>query len=96
MAHDILIKTYLKALNECFCFHTKRSFAGGLEALHQTIGLIHDNKRKLAVLQAMRNLSDVATNLDTLAGLVIDLIFLGKLHFVDNMHNLLSFISLFS
>uniref|UniRef100_A0A915E436 Armadillo segment polarity protein n=1 Tax=Ditylenchus dipsaci TaxID=166011 RepID=A0A915E436_9BILA len=40
---------------------------GGLEALHQTLGAIYDNKRKLAVLNAMRNLSDAATNLDTLA-----------------------------
>lgn len=55
-------------------------FVDGLETLHHVLPNIHDNKRKLAVLNAMRNLSDVATNLNTLSGLVIDLIALINAH----------------
>lgn len=43
------------------------------------MGIVDENKRKLAILNAMRNLSDVATNLDTLTNLVSDLI-----NLVDN------------
>jgi hypothetical protein len=49
---------------------------GCLEALHVNMTRIYDPKRKLAVLNAMRNLSDVATNLETLGALVVDLVLL--------------------
>ncbi|KAF7636141.1 hypothetical protein Mgra_00004400 [Meloidogyne graminicola] len=49
---------------------------GGIELLHRAFKLMDDNKRKLATLNALRNLSDAATNLDTLIPLVNDLIIL--------------------
>uniref|UniRef100_A0A0N4ZV52 Armadillo segment polarity protein n=1 Tax=Parastrongyloides trichosuri TaxID=131310 RepID=A0A0N4ZV52_PARTI len=47
---------------------------GALETLHFHLGKATDSKRQLAILNAMRNLSDVATNLDTLKDLIIDLL----------------------
>lgn len=54
-----------------FCLNS-----GGLELLHRAFKLIDEDKRKLAALNALRNLSDVATNLETLTPLVVDLIHL--------------------
>jgi len=53
--------------------------------LHQLLNELHENKWKLAVLNAMRNLSDAATNLDTLSGLVTDLIILIDQHQDEEM-----------
>uniref|UniRef100_A0A914KT87 Armadillo segment polarity protein n=1 Tax=Meloidogyne incognita TaxID=6306 RepID=A0A914KT87_MELIC len=49
---------------------------GGIELLHRALKLMDDDKRKLATLNALRNLSDAATNLETLNNLVNDLIIL--------------------
>lgn len=49
-------------------------FAGCLEALHVTLVQIEDPKKRLTFLNAIRNLSDAATNLDSLAPLVRDLL----------------------
>lgn len=57
----------------------------GIEVLHQLLSELHENKWKLAVLNAMRNLSDAATNLDTLSGLVTDLIILIDQHQDEEM-----------
>jgi len=47
-----------------------------LEALHNVLPFIEEPKYRLALLQAMRNLSDAATNLQTLYKLVTDLLIL--------------------
>uniref|UniRef100_A0A914I6N0 Uncharacterized protein n=1 Tax=Globodera rostochiensis TaxID=31243 RepID=A0A914I6N0_GLORO len=58
------------------CSENKASLIaiGGLELLHRTFNFIDDDKRKLATLSAIRNLSDVATNLETLTPLVAELV----------------------
>lgn len=48
--------------------------SGCLEALHANLLQIDDPKRRLTFLNAIRNLSDAATNLDSLAPLVRDLL----------------------
>ncbi|KAL3093073.1 hypothetical protein niasHT_022523 [Heterodera trifolii] len=58
------------------CAENKASLIaiGGLELLHRAFNFIDDDKRKLTTLSAIRNLSDVATNLETLAPLVAELV----------------------
>lgn len=43
---------------------------GGFESLYKVLHLIEDEKIVLAILYSMRNLSDAATNLETLAPVV--------------------------
>ncbi|CAD5206330.1 unnamed protein product [Bursaphelenchus okinawaensis] len=47
---------------------------GTLDALHQYLHKINDPKWKLTLLNTIRNLSDAATTVDTLSGLVRDLL----------------------
>lgn len=60
------------------------------------MGRIYDPKRKLAVLNAMRNLSDVATSLNTVGGLVADLVQLVEVNIKPNLSFKLAFYQLYS
>uniref|UniRef100_A0A183CKR2 Armadillo repeat-containing protein 8 n=1 Tax=Globodera pallida TaxID=36090 RepID=A0A183CKR2_GLOPA len=80
MSNSVYVKLFY-AVVRCIrsistCSENKASLIaiGGLELLHRTFNLIDDDKRKLATLSAIRNLSDVATNLETLTPLVAELV----------------------
>ena len=64
----------IRSISTCSSNKASLIAIGGIELLHRAFNLIGENKRKLAALNALRNLSDVATNLETLMPLVADLV----------------------